>query len=79
VLPTERLVVAAASFSAGRAAWASVGDERAVEARELPLLVRDAVAAWLLERGGRIDAADFVDPERPRWQLKTADPLCNDG
>jgi 5'-nucleotidase len=77
VLPTERLVVAAASFSAGRAAWATVGDERSVEAHELPLLVRDAVAAWLLERGGHIDAADFVDPERPRWQIKTIDPLCS--
>jgi 5'-nucleotidase len=77
VAPTERLVVAAASFSAGRAAWATVGDERAVEARELPLLVRDAVAGWLLERGGHIGAADFVDPERPRWQIKTTDPLCN--
>jgi hypothetical protein len=71
------LVVAAASFSAGRAAWATVGDERSVEARELPLLVRDAVGAWLLERGGHIAATDFVDPERPRWQIKTADPLCS--
>jgi 5'-nucleotidase len=77
VSPTETLVVAAASFSAGRAAWATVGDERSVEARELPLLVRDAVGAWLLERGGHIAAADFVDPERPRWQIKTADPLCS--
>jgi 5'-nucleotidase len=78
VLPTERLVVAAASYSAGRAAWAAVENEPAVEARELPLLVRDAVAAWLLERGGHIGAADFVDPSRPRWRLLAADPLCND-
>jgi 5'-nucleotidase len=62
VLPTERLIVAAASYSAGRAAWALVENEPAVEAHELPLLVRDAVAAWLLEHGGHIDAADFVAP-----------------
>jgi 5'-nucleotidase len=76
VLPTERLVVAAASYSAGRAAWEAI-EGPAIRAHELPLLVRDAVAAWLLERGGRIGAADFIDPERPRWQLKTADPLCD--
>jgi 5'-nucleotidase len=78
VLPTDKVVVAAASYSAGRAAWAAVENEPAVEVRELPLLVRDAVAAWLLERGGHIAAADFVDPARPRWRLLTADPLCND-
>jgi len=77
VLPTESLVLAAASYSAGRAAWAAVENEPAVEARELPLLVRDAVAAWLLEHGGHIGAADFVDPARPRWRLLTADPLCS--
>jgi 5'-nucleotidase len=77
VLPAERLVVAAASYSAGRAAWAVVENEPAVEARELPLLVRDVVAAWLLERGGHIGAADFVDPERPRWRLIAGAPLCN--
>jgi 5'-nucleotidase len=61
---SDTLVVAVASYSAGRAAWASVDGAPAVTATELPLLVRDAVAAWLLNRG-RIVAADFAG----RWQL----------
>ena len=61
----ETLTLAVASYSAGRAAWAAVDGEPAVSADELPLLVRDAVAAWLLERGGHLGAADFAE----RWQL----------
>jgi 5'-nucleotidase len=71
--PDEPLVVAAASYSAGSAAWASIAP--AVEARELPLLVRDAVAGWLLERA-RVAAGDFFDPARPRWQLPPEGPAC---
>jgi 5'-nucleotidase len=71
--PDERLVVAAASYSAGSAVWASIAP--AVEARELPLLVRDAVAAWLLERE-RVSAAELFDAARPRWQLPAQGPGC---
>lgn len=74
--PTQTLVVAAASFSAGRAAWAAIEPELTVAARELPLLVRDAVAAFLLARGGRLSAADFLDPARPRWRLPAQGPDC---
>ena len=56
----ETLTLAVASYSAGRAAWAAVDGEPTVAAHELPVLVRDAVAAWLLERGGHLDAADFA-------------------
>ena len=37
---------------------------------ELPVLVRDAVAAWLHAHGGHIAAADFV--AAPRWVLPAA-------
>jgi 5'-nucleotidase len=77
--PTEKLVVAAASFSAGRAAWAAIEAELAVAAREVPLLVRDAVAAWLLRRGGHVSAADFVNSTRPRWRLPPQGPTCESG
>jgi 5'-nucleotidase len=73
IAPHARLVVAAASYSAGSAAWA--GLTPAVEAHELPLLVRDAVAAWLLGRG-RVTAAELYAPDRPRWQLPSASPPC---
>jgi 5'-nucleotidase len=64
VAPAEKLVVAAASFSAGRAAWAALEHELAASPRELPLLVRDAAMTWLVAHGGHVGAADFVDPAR---------------
>jgi 5'-nucleotidase len=67
----EPLTLAVAAYSAGRAAWAAVENEPAVTATELPLLVRDAVAAWLLRRGS-IEAADFGG----RWQLPPEGPSC---
>jgi 5'-nucleotidase len=67
----EPLALAVASYSAGRAAWASVGEDGAVAAVELPLLVRDAVAAWLLQRGP-IRAVDFTG----RWKLPPQGPAC---
>ena len=67
----EPLTLAVASYSAGRAAWAAVENEAAVTATELPLLVRDAVAAWLLQRG-RVGAADFAG----RWQLPLEGASC---
>jgi 5'-nucleotidase len=69
--PGETLVVAVASYSAGRAAWATVDGEPTVTATELPLLVRDAVAAWLLNRG-HIGAAAFAG----RWQLPAQGVSC---
>jgi 5'-nucleotidase len=76
VAPAEKLVVAAASFSAGRAAWAALEPELPVPPRELPLLVRDAATAFLIERGGHVSAADFVDAARPRWRLPPQGPAC---
>jgi 5'-nucleotidase len=67
----ERLTLAVASYSAGRAAWAAVANEPEVAARELPLLVRDAVAAWLTQRA-RIGAADFAG----RWRLPAEGASC---
>jgi len=67
----EPLALAVASYSAGRAAWAAVEHEAEVTAAELPLLVRDAVAAWLLDRG-RLSAADFAG----RWRLPAEDGSC---
>jgi 5'-nucleotidase len=71
VAADERLTLAVASYSAGRAAWAAVASEPDVTAAELPLLVRDAVAAWLWQRG-RIDSADFTG----RWNLPPEGPSC---
>ena len=71
VAADERLTLAVASYSAGRAAWAAVANEPDVTATELPLLVRDAVAAWLLQRA-RIGAAEFAG----RWRLPPEGPSC---
>jgi 5'-nucleotidase len=67
----EPLVLAVASYSAGRSAWATVEHEAAVTAVELPVLVRDAVAAWLLDRG-RLSASDYAG----RWQLPLDASSC---
>ena len=58
--PDERLVVAMASNTVGRFAASALDGEREIVAAEIPVLVRDAVAGWLLEHGGHIDAADLV-------------------
>jgi 5'-nucleotidase len=71
----EMLTLAVAAYSAGRAAWAIVDGEPAVEAHELPVLVRDAVAAWLLGRGHVVGAADFGQ----RWRLPPQGPGCAGG
>jgi 2',3'-cyclic-nucleotide 2'-phosphodiesterase (5'-nucleotidase family) len=76
VAPTDRLVVAAAAYSAGRAAWSAVEGEPGVDAAEVPLLVRDAVAGWIARRGGAFRASDFVDPAHPRWVLPPEGPSC---
>ena len=62
--PDETLVVATTDFFARRAARDAVAAPPAAAQASAPL-VREAVSDWLLARGGRLDAADFVTP--PRW------------
>ena len=76
VVATDRYVVAATSYSAGRAAWSVLEGESGVDAVEQPLLVRDVVATWLKRRGGRLRATDFLDPTRPRWILPPQGETC---
>jgi 2',3'-cyclic-nucleotide 2'-phosphodiesterase (5'-nucleotidase family) len=61
----EPLVVAMASNTVGRFAATALPGEPEIATAELPILVRDAVADWLLERGGHLTPADFAG----RWQL----------
>ena len=62
--------MAMASNTVGRFAATALDGEREIVAAEIPVLVRDAVAGWLLEHGGHIDAVDLVG--EPRWQLPAA-------
>jgi 5'-nucleotidase len=71
VAADERLTLAVAAYSAGRAAWAAVEGETAVTATELPVLVRNAVAGWLWQRGA-LAAAEFAG----RWQLPAEGASC---
>ena len=68
----EPLVVALASNTVGRFAATALPGETEIAAAELPLLVRDAVADWLRERGGQLAPAEFSG----RWQLPKADASC---
>jgi hypothetical protein len=70
--PDEPLVIAMASATVGRFAATQLAGEPEIAAAEIPVLVRDAVAAWLLERGGRIAAVDFSG----RWQLPPQATSC---
>ena len=72
VNPNEPLIVALASNTVGRFAATAQAGEPEIAAAELPVLVRDAVAGWLLERGGHITPADFSG----RWQLPPAESGC---
>jgi 5'-nucleotidase len=64
----QPLVLAVASNTVGRFAATALSGEPQIEAAELPVLVRDAVAGWLHARGGRIAPIDFLG----RWQLPQA-------
>jgi 5'-nucleotidase len=70
--PNEPLVLAMASTTVGRFAATALAGEPEIAAAEVPVLVRDAVASWLLERGGRIAASDFTG----RWQLPPQGTSC---
>jgi 5'-nucleotidase len=72
---TDRLVVAATSYSVGRTFWTAVDGEPGVEAAEQPTLIRDAVTKWLWQRGA-LKVSDFLDPQQPRWSLSRQDPTC---
>jgi 5'-nucleotidase len=62
----ERLVVAMTDFLAARTA-AIAPAAGAPHAGEPQVQMVDAVARWMRTRGGRLSAAQFADPERPRW------------
>jgi 5'-nucleotidase len=66
VAPDAKLVVALASNTVGRFAATALAGETAIESVELPLLVRDAAARWLLGRG-RVAAEQLL--AEPRWDL----------
>ncbi len=72
VEPDEPLIVAMASNTVGRFAATALAGEPEIAAAELPVLVRDAVAGWLLERGGHLAPADFAG----RWQLPRHGASC---
>lgn len=72
---TDRLVVAASSYSAGRALWTAVEGEPGVESTELDTLIRDAVTRWLWQRG-HLKSAESLDPDRPRWTMPPQGPAC---
>ena len=69
-----------ASNTVGRFAATALDGEPEIAAAELPVLVRDAVAGWLLERGGHLDAgrlcgalaAAAAGPELQRRALSPA-------
>jgi 2',3'-cyclic-nucleotide 2'-phosphodiesterase (5'-nucleotidase family) len=70
VQANDKLVVAMASNTVGRFTASALEGEPVIANIELPVLVRDAVAAWLHAHGGHIGAADFV--AAPRWVLPAA-------
>jgi 5'-nucleotidase len=74
VAPDEPLVVAVASNTVGRFAATALAGEPEVAAVELPILVRDAVAGWLLKRDGPLAPQDFAG----RWQVPTPGGSCGD-
>ena len=69
--PGEPLVVAVASNTVGRFAATALPGEPEIAAVELPVLVRDAVAAWLLARG-HVAPTDFAG----RWRLTPTETGC---
>ena len=63
IAPGDPLIVATTDFFAARFSAPVTPPETALASAPL---VRDAVAGWLLARGGRLRAADLANP--PRWE-----------
>jgi 5'-nucleotidase len=72
VRPEQPLIVAMASNTVGRFAATALDGEPEISAAEVPILVRDAVAGWLLARGGHLSPGDFAN----RWMLPAELPGC---
>jgi hypothetical protein len=71
------VVVAMSDFMAARAGAIPGSGIPTPTPQAAPLAqVRDVVARWLHARGGRVSAATFVDPTRPRWQRTPAAQAC---
>ena len=71
----DTLSVAMPDFMAARAMTLGSSGDPVTAAATLPQ-VRDVVAGWVRARGGRISAAAFADPSRPRWQRTPAATAC---
>ena len=77
IRPDERLSVATSDFIAGGgdgilAPAGPIGDVRTADGA--PIL-REGVAAWLRNRGGRLNENQFVSPERRRWSYPGSRPV----
>ena len=57
----DRIVLATIDFLAARL-------DRPIVATTTDLELREVARRWLLGRAGRLPAAEFSDPARPRWQ-----------
>jgi hypothetical protein len=69
----ERIIVAAMDSLVIGSVFAAVpGANGTVVPADAPVL-REVVEDWLRARGGRLAAADFVRPDRPRWQYVDRD------
>ncbi|HET7608893.1 MAG TPA: 5'-nucleotidase C-terminal domain-containing protein [Gammaproteobacteria bacterium] len=68
----DPLVLAMASNTVGRFAATALPGEPEIVTAELPILVRDAFADWLLERGGHLAPAEVAG----RWHLPPQGIRC---
>jgi 5'-nucleotidase len=73
----EELLVVTSDFLAtgGDGAFASVGVLRVIDAGGDAAFLREAIAARLHARGGRIGSHDVFDPSRPRWTYPGPRPV----
>ncbi|MGE3704981.1 MAG: bifunctional UDP-sugar hydrolase/5'-nucleotidase [Vicinamibacterales bacterium] len=74
IRPDERLTVATMDSLASGSIFAVFSTPADFRVPEHAPLVREAVEDWLRQRGGRLDADQFVDPDHRRWNLPATPP-----
>jgi hypothetical protein len=69
------LTVVATDFIAAGATFATVAPPGGAPQPYASPILTDVVVEWFRTRGGRLRAAEFLDVDRPRWELATAIPI----
>jgi hypothetical protein len=77
IQPDDRVTIVTSDFLAGGgdAIFAPAGPLGEITYAAGAPLLREAVIAWLKQRGGRVNEQQFISPENRRWSYPAPRPV----